>query len=324
MVPFWATPVEFSRVVMTPLFKVRSLLPVTSLATALRKLRQIRQLPIGAGLGAIALLLFLIAPAQATDLQVSPTNPRLGDTIAVVLRPTAPGLAAPTVTMDGTSYPVFPLGGDRYRALLPTTPLDRPGRKVIQVLGMGEPRNVAITLRDRSFPVQRIWVRGGGSGGTEYEFSRVNALKEIVSPEKYWRGPFARPAGGRVSAEYGVRRYYNGVFAENYYHRGVDYAGGQGSPVVAPAAGRVVLVGRVEDGFVLHGNSVGIDHGQGVTSIFIHLSRIDVREGDFVQSGQRIGAIGATGSATGPNLHWGLFVNGKSVDPVPWRNQGFE
>lgn len=305
---------------MTPLFKVRSL----SMTAAFRKFRQGRQMLLGAGLGAIALLILLIAPAQATDLQIAPTNPRLGDTIAVVLRPTVPGEVAPTVTMDGTAYPVFPLSGNRYRALLPTTPLDRPGRKVIQVSGMGEPRNVAITLRDRSFPVQRIRVRGGGSGGTEYEFSRVDALKQIVSPEKYWRGAFARPASGRVSSEYGVRRYYNGVFAENYYHRGVDYAGGQGSPVVAPAAGRVVLVGRVEDGFVLHGNSVGIDHGQGVSSIFIHLSRIDVREGDFVQPGQRIGAIGATGSATGPNLHWGLFVNGKSVDPVPWRNQGFE
>jgi len=83
-------------------------------------------------------------------------------------------------------------------------------------------------------------------------------------------------------------------------------------------------VGREADGFVIHGNTVGVDHGQGVSSIFIHLSRIDVQEGDVVAAGQRIGAIGATGSATGPNLHWGLYVNGQSVDPVPWREQGFE
>jgi murein DD-endopeptidase MepM/ murein hydrolase activator NlpD len=97
-----------------------------------------------------------------------------------------------------------------------------------------------------------------------------------------------------------------------------------GSPVVAPAPGRIALVGRVSQGFRVHGNVVGIDHGQGVTSIMLHLSRIDVREGDFVKAGQRIGAVGSTGASTGPHLHWGLYVHGLSVDPVPWRNQGFE
>jgi murein DD-endopeptidase MepM/ murein hydrolase activator NlpD len=121
-----------------------------------------------------------------------------------------------------------------------------------------------------------------------------------------------------------VRRYYNGVFAQDYYHRGVDYAAPTGSPVVSPAAGRIGLVGRVSEGFELHGNTIGIDHGQGVLSIMIHLSRIDVNEGDFVQAGQVIGAVGSTGASTGPHLHWGLYVNGIAVDPVPWREQGFE
>ncbi|MBA3924314.1 MAG: M23 family metallopeptidase, partial [Nostocaceae cyanobacterium] len=122
---------------------------------------------------------------------------------------------------------------------------------------------------------------------------------------------------------YGVRRYYNGKFANDYYHRGVDYAGGTGSPIIAPAAGRVVLVGRVSQGFRIHGNCVGIDHGQGVTSIYLHMSRINVREGDLVKPGTVLGAVGSTGAATGPHLHWGLYVNGLSVDPVPWRTNGF-
>jgi murein DD-endopeptidase MepM/ murein hydrolase activator NlpD len=121
-----------------------------------------------------------------------------------------------------------------------------------------------------------------------------------------------------------VRRYYNGEFANDYYHRGVDYAAGTGSPVFAPAAGYVRLVGTVAQGFQLHGNTVGIDHGQGVVSIFIHLSRINVKEGDFVQPGQVIGAVGSTGVATGPHLHWGLYVNNEAIDPVPWRYTGFE
>jgi len=277
----------------------------------------------GLVVGAIALFTALSTAAQTPDVSIQPSSPRLGDTISVIMR-TDEG-KAPTVDYDGATYPSFAISANRYRALLPTTPLDRPGRKEIQVTLNGESRNFAVQLRDRSFQTQRIRVGSGTStSATEYELNRLRQLRETVSPEKYWNGAFARPADGRVTSEYGIRRYYNGVFAENYYHRGVDYGGGTGAPIYAPAAGRVVVVGRVADGFRVNGNTVGIDHGQGVTSVFIHLSRIDVQEGDMVQAGQRIGGIGATGLATGPNLHWGLNVNGKSVDPVPWRQDGFE
>jgi murein DD-endopeptidase MepM/ murein hydrolase activator NlpD len=275
-------------------------------------------------LGAVFILSWLSTPAQATQVQIQPTTPQLGDTLSVFIQPSSAGADAPSVLFNQKTYPSFPVGENRFRALLPTTPLDRAGRLEIQVNGGGETRNLAVELRDRSFPTQRIWVEGGGSGGTEYEFSRVDAFKQLVTPEKFWNGAFLRPAAGGVTSEYGIRRYYNGVFAQDYYHRGVDYGGGTGAPVVAPAAGRVVLVGREADGFRLHGNTVGIDHGQGVASIFLHLSRIDVQEGQFVEAGTRLGAIGATGSATGPHLHWGLYVHGSAVDPVPWRYDGFE
>lgn len=279
---------------------------------------------LGVVFGAIVLLSVLTSPAQAIQAQVQPTNPQLGDTLSVLIQTASETSEAPTVTLNSKTYPSFPAGPNRYRALLPTTPLDRPGRLAIQVNSGGDVSNLAVNLRGRSFPTQRIWVRGAGSDGTDHEFQRIDAFKALETPEKYWQGAFRRPSAGGVTTVYGVRRYYNGEFAQDYFHRGVDYAGAVGTPVVAPAAGRVVLVGREADGFRLHGNTIGVDHGQGVSSIFIHLSRIDVREGDFVQPGQRIGAIGATGSATGPNLHWGLYVHGLAVDPVPWREQGFE
>ena len=78
------------------------------------------------------------------------------------------------------------------------------------------------------------------------------------------------------------------------------------------------------DGFELHGNTIGIDHGQGVLSIMIHLSRIDVAEEDFVTVGQVIGGVGTTGASTGPRLHCGLYVHGVALDPVPWRFEGVE
>ncbi len=275
--------------------------------------------------GAIALLVvFANAPAHAYDVQISPSNPEQGDTISVVIQ-AAPGATTPTVTAAGETYPAFAVGNNRYRAFVPTSPITRPGSMTIQVSG-DETRNLAVGIRNRNFPTQRITLAPGRAGlqGTDYEFDRMDQLRDLVTPEKFWSGPMRRPSNGAITSIYGIQRYYNGVFAENYYHRGVDYAAPTGSPIFAPAAGRVVLVGRVEDGFTLNGNTVGIDHGQGVSSVFIHLSRFDVQEGDMVQAGQVIGGIGSTGFATGPNVHWGLYVNGVSVDPVPWRFDGFD
>ncbi len=280
-------------------------------------------------LALISLSLAMIAiPATASlSVQVTPSSPQLGDTISVVLNATgtSPG-SNPSVVYDGKTYPMFPISGNRYRALLPTTPLDQPGSRQLQVSHGTQQQNLTVQIRDRSFPTQSIWLSDDASSirGTDYEFDRVDAFKALVTPEKFWNGPFLRPNEGYVSTIYGVRRYYNGVFAENYYHRGVDYAAPTGSPVIAPAAGRVALVGLESQGFELHGNTVGIDHGQGVTSIFIHLSRIDVKEGDMVRAGQVIGGVGSTGISTGPHLHWGLYVHSQCVDPVPWRYEGLE
>ncbi|MGG6268594.1 M23 family metallopeptidase [Leptolyngbya sp. AN03gr2] len=270
---------------------------------------------------AIALLLVFATPSRALQAQIAPQSPALGDTIAVITR----AESAPTVSFNGKNYPSFDLGNNRYRTLLPTTPLDRPGRLSVQIASGSDTQTIPVTLRNRSFPTQSIWLPPGkDSNGDDREFDRIDAFKAIVSPEKLWSGKFARPSNGAVTSGYGIRRYYNGVFAKDYYHRGIDYAGGSGSAIVAPAAGRVVLVGRESQGFRVHGNCVGLDHGQGVETIYIHMSRIDVKEGDLVKPGQRIGAIGSTGSATGPHLHWGFFVHGAAVDPTPWRTKTFE
>ncbi|MEB3828905.1 M23 family metallopeptidase [Phormidium sp. CCY1219] len=275
---------------------------------------------------AFSLVLAIAEPVRSLEVRVSPTNPQLGDTLSVSIETENSGGDIPQVLAQEDEIEAFAVGANRFRALVPTTPLDRPGRWVIQVSGEGQTRNIAVWVSDRDFPTQSIWLPPGKDDlqGTDYEFDRVAEFKALVTPERFWNGPLLRPNGGTVTTIYGVRRYYNGVFAENYYHRGVDYAGGYGSPVVAPAAGRIALVGRESDGFEIHGNTVGIDHGQGVTSIMLHLNRIDVREGQMVRAGEVIGGVGSTGASTGPHLHWGLYVHGKAVDPVPWRFEGVE
>ncbi|MEM8719304.1 MAG: M23 family metallopeptidase [Cyanobacteria bacterium P01_G01_bin.39] len=266
-------------------------------------------------------LLAIAAPAKALEVQVDPPAPQLGDTISVIVS-TEDAQTKPTVTVNETSYPVFKQGDD-HRALIPTSPLNIPGKMTVKVQGDGKTSNIGVWLKNRAFSVQRITLSGKASRpATQLELNQVSAFKQLVTPQKFWQGTFIRPNSSRVSTGFGIRRYYNNVFAQDYYHKGVDYAGGYGSPIVAPAAGKVRLVGREDEGFHVHGNVVGLDHGQGVLSIFMHLQDIEVESGAVVKAGERIGTIGSTGASTGPHLHWGLYVNGVAVDPVPWRFTG--
>lgn len=272
-------------------------------------------------------------------VELRPSSPKLGESMVVEIDP--PGNLSPETaqrltvnfTKSGTtqpvSYPAFPIdaAGDRYRALIPTSPLDQHGRTLLQISDGNETRNLAVWVQNRTFPTQRITIRGVASqGATQYELDRVAEFKTLVTPIKYWSGKLVRPNSGRISTVFGVRRYYNGVFAHDYYHRGIDYAAGYGSPVVSPAAGKIALIGYEKDGFRVHGNTVGIDHGQGLISILMHLNSIPsgLKEGDLVQAGQQVGTVGSTGASTGPHLHWGLYVNGVAIDPVPWRSQGID
>ena len=269
-----------------------------------------------------------LSSAEAYQVKVNPSAPKLGDTMSVFVTPELPttaGAANPKVSAFGKQYEAFPIGGNRYRAFIPTSPLTKPGGYTLQVSGSEPTKSLSFNLAKRWFRTQYINLPPGKTDlGTDYEFDKVDAFKQIVSPKKFWNGAFARPSAGYVSTEFGVRRYYNGVFANNYYHRGVDYAAATGTPVKAPAAGQIRLVGYERNGFEIHGNTIGLDHGQGVQSIFVHLHSIRVKEGQFVQKGEVIGTIGNTGASTGPHLHWGLYVNGVGVDPVPWRYVGFQ
>jgi len=104
--------------------------------------------------------------------------------------------------------------------------------------------------------------------------------------------------------------------APSWRHAGVDIPAKRGASVIAPAAGVVVDVGE----YVLSGRTVLVDHGQGVVSAYFHLDTAMVSKGDLVRAGDRIGRVGSTGLATGPHLHFGVYVHGKDVDPVAWRD----
>lgn len=143
--------------------------------------------------------------------------------------------------------------------------------------------------------------------------ARAAATAATGETAQGWRQSFVWPARGRISGLFGSQRIYRGE--PGAYHGGVDVAKPVGAAVVAPADGVVILA--ADPPFTLEGRLLMIDHGMGLTSAFLHLSRIDVRVGDRGRQGQVIGAAGATGRATGPHLHWAMTWGTARIDPMP-------
>lgn len=144
------------------------------------------------------------------------------------------------------------------------------------------------------------------------ELARIAAARARQTGAEGWRQAFAWPATGRISTLFGSQRIYAGE--PGAYHSGIDIALPTGTPVRAPADGEVILA--AEAPFTLEGTLLMLDHGMGLSSAFLHLSRIDTAEGAVVRQGQILGAVGATGRATGPHLHWGITWRGARLDPL--------
>lgn len=150
------------------------------------------------------------------------------------------------------------------------------------------------------------------------ELAAIGTLKRITTDKhQYWQVPTATPWQSPVpecmNSPFGNLRYHNGRFTGSF-HKGVDQRSPHGRTVSAPTNGVVTLVRK----FRLHGGTIGLDHGQGVSSIYIHLSKFLVQPGDTVTAGQPIGLVGSSGFATGPHLHWGVYAHGQAVNPRQW------
>jgi murein DD-endopeptidase MepM/ murein hydrolase activator NlpD len=179
-------------------------------------------------------------------------------------------------------------------------------------------RTIEIPVTHRDFPLERI------NGVPEDTVNPPPAIAERIADEQAqvarartrdddrddFAASFKWPLTGRVSGVFGSQRIYNGT--PKSPHSGLDVAAPKGTPVHAPAAGIVTFA---DPDLYLTGGTVLIDHGHGVSSSFLHLSRIDVKVGDRVAQGQVFGLVGATGRATGPHMHWGMNWFDTRVDP---------
>lgn len=183
----------------------------------------------------------------------------------------------------------------------------------------GRVESVSITVTPRDWPVERV---NGVPPKTvnpppeiaariQREQALVTAARERDDERADFALPFQWPVQGRISGRFGNARVYNGQPGAG--HSGMDIAAPDGTPVRAPAGGIVTFA---SPDLYLTGGTLLLDHGHGVSSNFLHLSRIDVKVGDRIEPGQVIGAVGATGRATGPHLHWGMNWFDVRVDPL--------
>ena len=212
-------------------------------------------------------------------------------------------------------------GGERWLAW-GVVPLGRgAGRELLEISARasdGVPSHASRTLeiRAKRFPTQQLDVESKFvTPPTEVEARIANERKQLAAiyttttvpaPATH---PFTRPIAGEPTSTFGARRIFNGVPRDP--HPGLDLRAGTGTPVLASGAGRVALAGDL----YFSGGTVIVDHGGGLFTVYAHLSRIDVREGDELYAGKKVGLSGATGRVTGPHLHWGAKIGEIPFDP---------
>ncbi len=230
----------------------------------------------------------------------------------------------PTLQFLEHPYRMFRQSDGSWRALVPIENLTLPGNYNMIIHAGETEESIPVTVRANNRAIQSITLSPSKAElrATESEKSRIKSALQTESPEKLFDGHFLRPSDGATSSLFGLKRSYNGGPVESY-HKGIDIAAPEGTPVKSTAKGVVILTGTVEEGFHVNGNTVIIDHGQGLISIYLHLSTITVKEGKTLEAGSVIGTVGQTGISTAPHLHWGTYLYGTSVNPELFEGNSF-
>jgi murein DD-endopeptidase MepM/ murein hydrolase activator NlpD len=238
-------------------------------------------------------------------------------------------LASATLTFRGVTRPMFADEDDEFWLPIGAGAASETGLFDVVVTAYTADGAVAdtlastVTIAPAAWPVEYLEVPVGGPNGLRppedvaYEENIRASTYSVVTPAKYWVGPFMIPVLGGVTTSFGTARSINGA-PPSLNHSGEDYGAETGTTVWAAAPGVVAFAGEL----TVRGTSIMIDHGAGVFTAYHHLSRIDVAQGQFVNQGDNIGAVGMTGLATGPHLHWELIVYGANVNPVSWTIPG--
>jgi murein DD-endopeptidase MepM/ murein hydrolase activator NlpD len=269
----------------------------------------------------LALILFaacLVSPARAEDKTVKPE---------IIFEPAVPGpgdimvvtVKNATGTIEGTfngNKIYFNPSKDSSKAIVAVDYFMKPGKYELAVSAAGAVLKQTVEVVKKEYEVQRLTLPKNmvelspeNEARAEREQKRMSAIWPHENG-RIWTGDFINPLEGEIITPFGVRRIINNV--PKSPHTGVDVAGEKGDKIRAPNSGVVALVDRQ----FFAGKAVVLDHGQGIYTMFFHLSKVLVKKGQKVRKGDVIALVGATGRATGPHLHWGVRIQGARVDPL--------
>ena len=264
-------------------------------------------------------LLFLVLLLGSTHLYAEPGF------ISRLLNHPVPGGVAVVALGDGPEAP-----SARYQDK-PVLVVREEGRRWIAIVGIplksatgpqslvvGDGRRLSFQVQPKHYREQHIKLKNGRQVNPlaedmvriNRELAEQTQAYQTFSPVLPSNLLFDKPVQGPLSSPFGLRRFFNGE--ERNPHSGLDFAVGAGTPIKAPAAGKVILIGN----YFFNGNTVFVDHGQGLISMFCHMSKVDVKLGQSLPRGGIVGRVGATGRATGPHMHWNVSLNEARVDPA--------
>lgn len=267
---------------------------------------------------------------RVPSIRWTPRVPAEGTFVTLIIEPEPRGLPLLEVTARAgdATIPLARLDAGRYVGLV-AAPLGAEAIPVVVTATTSDgtvlTRQLSLYVAARDFPATYLRVARRFTAPDaatleriRRERARVRAALRVADELPLWSGAFVKPLEGVTTSPYGQRRLFNRELRSQ--HTGLDIDGDTGDPVVAANSGRVAL----SDDLFFNGGAIFIDHGLGLFTGYFHLSRREVRDGQWVEKGQVIGRVGATGRVTGPHLHWGLYLRGAPLDPLTLLDPAFQ
>lgn len=265
-------------------------------------------------------LVFGVRAGYAVDLQITPNIAWQGKILTVkVVSPE--GITSVKGRFLNQDFVCYRSGSD-FRGIVGVPVGQKPGYYdlFLYLYGKGgQPASLhrRVKVWATRFPFSRFWLKPAKKKLLKPElvqrdWAQIEKVLLSEQPGQRWSGKFILPVKGKISQGFGHRQIINGRRAGS--HRGVDFAVLNGTTVIAPNSGRVVFAQRMK----VFGGTLVIDHGQGIHTLYFHLSRIYPKVGEEVKKGAVIGLSGDSGVSSGPHLHWGMSVHNLRVDPMQW------
>lgn len=224
----------------------------------------------------------------------------------------------PTAFYNNMPLYVQHIKDQHWQVLVGIPLMEKLGKKSIKVQG-SLARSFDFEVTEHNYTEQYITLKGKKKKYVNPNLAHMDRInkerpilsnaRKIFSNNTVSDGLFTRPVNGVTTSPFGLKRFYNKQ--PRRPHTGLDYAGDIGTLIKAPADGKVILSGK----YFFNGNAVFLDHGQGLVSVYIHMNKRLVKQGQHIKQGDLIGTIGQTGRATGPHLHWGIYLNQTVINP---------